>query len=1095
MFFIIEEGICKTMSNSKTLPILYESEVIIVGGSFSAVSAALALAKSGRKVILIEQRTYLGREITATLRPWLRINGDLDKLPDLLKSCLDEIIEIYLNEIPLKPDTIKLCLEDLLLNAGVKILYSSFPVGLYIKDGRLQGLVIGNKSGRQVILGDMIIDVSETAITARLAGASFEIEPPGYPRFKRTLEFTKVLPIQESIITIPESIGIIDNKVYCHRGYLGKEHILIEYEMEFPSCKPGIDISIKREILARYKGMEIAKHLISNIPAFSKAFLASSSYELCGPYITKMENPLAWATGIGLLDLGQLNIKIPLEAFAGPIPGIWLLQEASQVDRSLIGLFYDPIYSSLLGEELANSIIKNWDILKDKKHYLGSFESKTPQETEFVELSSLELKEPESPQRGRNYKRVEVSNKEIPILCKTEILVVGGGTSGAVAAIAAAKEGVKVALVDMNPGLGGTGTFGGVNTYWFGRRIGFAAQIMELLEREHKELKYQSENWVYRDLLYNQLFSWNFEAKIFALIKEMEHLGVELFLNSMAIGAIVDKNQLKGVLIATRFGIYAILADIVIDATGDGDISAFAGAEYVYGSPRDHVVMWYSLPQFALPGKTQNNFTCMVDVSNIEDYTRAILVGRRLGKNCYDHGIYIAPRESRHIIGDAKITLTDQLLQRHWPDVIYAAVSNHDIKGKSNSYWTYSGLIPPNLEIEIPYRSILPKGLENILVVGKAISADHDALAAIRMQSDLENLGGISGLIATEAVKERKPLRQIDIVKLQKRLIKEGVLSEESVNKPIRGRYYTDEELEELVNLLLKMDKPLYSYSDMDMGEIFKGIIPFVEICTVGPRIIPILEKALERAQTSYSKILIAQALAIYRSRAGVPILISEIERQLDSGKLPVRTSHIRYTQAPPDQAAMPDIVYLLYNLGMTRDQRSIEIWKRLAELLISDMKEEDFKDPYKSIFYYIDSICFGIERLGDPSAIPILERLYTHPLLKDQVVKDKFQTDIFQERRAILELAIGRALARCGSPLGMRILINYLDDNRALLAEQAHTELTLITGIDHGKTRQNWLDWLEKNQKDLRPCPVKEDFGVVFEDYKLNTFQYYGVT
>lgn len=1083
------------MSTSKSLPVLYESEVIIIGGSFSAISAALALAKSSHKVILIEQRTYLGKEVTATLRPWLKINGDIDKLPNLLKLCIDKTSEIYLDEIPLKPDTVKLCLEDLLLNAGVKILYSSLPVGLYIKDGRLQGLIIGNKSGRQVILGDMIIDASETAITARLAGASFEIEPPGYPRFKRTLEFTKVLPIQETIITIPESIGILDNKVYCHYGYLGKEHILVEYEIEFPSCKPDIDISIKREILARYKGMEIAKYLISNVPAFKEAFLASSSYEMCGPYITRIENPPTWANGIDVFEVEEINVKFPLEAFAGPIPGIWLLQEASQIDRSLITLFYNPLYSVLFGEKLANSIIKNWDILKDKRHYFGSFKNKATKETDSLELSNLEIIELESPQRGRSYKRIEISKEEIPILCKAEVLVVGGGTSGAIAAITAAKEGAKVALVDMNPGPGGTGTFGGVNTYWFGRRLGFVKQIMELLEKEHKELKYQQENWVFRDLLYELLFNWNFEAKIFVLIKEMERLGIELFLNSISIGAIVDKNQVKGVLIATRFGVYAILADVIIDATGDGDIAVFAGAKYVYGSPRDHLVMWYSLPQFLLPGKTQNNFTCMVDVSNIEDYTRAILVGRRLGKNCYDHGIYIAPRESRHIIGDVTITLTDQLLQRHWPDVIYVAVSNHDIKGKSNSYWTYSGLIPPNLEIEIPYRSILPKGLENILVVGKAISANHDALAAIRMQSDLENLGGISGLIAAMAVSKRKPLRQVDIAELQKRLIKEGVLSEETVNKPIRSRYYTDEELEELVDLLLKIDKPLYSYADMDMGKIFKGLIPFVEICTIGPRIIPILEKALEKAQTSYSKILIAQALAIYGSKAGVPILISEIEKQLEAGILPVRTSHIRYTQAPPDQAAMPDIVYLLYSLGMTRDQRSIKIWKRLVDLLISDMKEEDFKDPYKSIFYYIDSICFGIERLGDPSAIPILERLHTHPLLKDQIIKDKLQTDIFQERRAILELAIGRALARCGSPLGIRILINYLDDTRALLAEQAHTELTLVTGVDYGKTRQNWLDWLEKNQRNLKPCPLKEDFDMVFEDYKLNIFQYYGIT
>ncbi|WP_425283883.1 FAD-dependent oxidoreductase [Lihuaxuella thermophila] len=55
------------------------------------------------------------------------------------------------------------------------------------------------------------------------------------------------------------------------------------------------------------------------------------------------------------------------------------------------------------------------------------------------------------------------------------------------------------------------------------------------------------------------------------------------------------------------------------------------------------------------------------------------------------------------------------------------------------------GCIPPNLLIEIPYRMLLPKGLDGILVIGKAISATHDALPAIRMQADLENLGRGSG--------------------------------------------------------------------------------------------------------------------------------------------------------------------------------------------------------------------------------------------------------------------------------------------------------------------------------------------------------------
>ena len=1089
----------KLKVNSKNLPILYEGDVIVVGGSFSGVSSALTFAETGYKVILIEPRTYLGREITATLRPWLKLdeyeNNTKEGIPRIISCCIDTSDNFVRTEIPLKPDRVKICLEDLLLNSGVKILYASQPTGLYVEGDTLKGIIIGNKSGRQVILGRVIIDATETATIARLGGAHFISEPPGYAKFRRTLEFTKVSSLSDSILPISQSIGINNNQIYLHQGYLDRDHILVEYELEFPSSEQNLETFTQREILARYKGIELANYLVHNVKAFEDAVLASSSYELCGPYVTNMESPTPlWAHNLGSMKIQPLG-EIPLEIFAGPIPNIFLLQEAARVELSLIKLFYNPVFTSFLGGTLAKSIIENWNHLVNKEQSYRVSISLTSKEdkTEDSVIENLEVRELESPQKGRDYTKVSTTSEKIPVLCKTDVLVVGGGTSGAISAIVAAKEGAKVALVDINPSLGGTGTFGGVNIYWFGRRIGFVKKIMESVENVHRKLKYQIDNWIIRDVLYNSLFQWNIEAKIFALLQEAERLGIQMYFNSIAIGSIVEGNKVKGIIVATRFGIYALLADIIIDATGDGDIAAFAGAKFDYGSPRDHSVMWYSLPQFVRPGQAQNNFTSMVDVSNIEDYTRAILVGRRFNKACYDHGIYLAPRESRHIIGDVTITLTDQLLQRHWPDVIYEAVSNHDIKGKSNSYWTYSGLIPPNLAIEIPYRALLPKGLENILVVGKALSATHDGLAAIRMQCDLENLGGIAGLIAAKAVREKKTLREIDIGEIQLRLIEEGVIDKDTVNRPVRRRYYSNSELEELVKDLLKIDKPLWSYADMDMGKIYRGLIPFVEVCTVGPRIIPFLEQALNSAEDRFHQVLIAQALALYGSQTGVPILISEIEKHLSAGKLPTINSHIRYAQTPPDQAAMPEVVYLLYSLGMTRDKRSINIWDRVADLLL-DITEEDFRDKNKSIFYYVDSICFGIERLGDPAAIPILEKLHNCPLLKDQAVKTGLQIDYIQERRAMLELAIGRAMARCGSYKGIEILINYLDDNRALLAEQAHTELVSISGKDYGKSKKIWLEWLEENKNFLKPCPLREDFKMVYETYTLNTFQYYGV-
>ena len=136
-------------------------------------------------------------------------------------------------------------------------------------------------------------------------------------------------------------------------------------------------------------------------------------------------------------------------------------------------------------------------------------------------------------------------------------------------------------------------------------------------------------------------------------------------------------------------------------------------------------------------------------------------------------------------MGDVVLTLTDQLTHRCWPDVVNIHFSNHDIKGHSGSDWLRLGLIPPNLEVEIPYRSLLPRELEHSLVVGKAISVTHDALPAIRMQSDLENLGGVAGLAAAKAVREGIAPRYINVTDLQRALMDVGLLSEETITRSL----------------------------------------------------------------------------------------------------------------------------------------------------------------------------------------------------------------------------------------------------------------------------------------------------------------------
>jgi hypothetical protein len=387
------------------------------------------------------------------------------------------------------------------------------------------------------------------------------------------------------------------------------------------------------------------------------------------------------------------------------------------------------------------------------------------------------------------------------------------------------------------------------------------------------------------------------------------------------------------------------------------------------------------------------------------------------------------------------------------------------------SEWFRIGLIPPHLEIEIPYRALLPRGLENIIVVGKAVSTTHDALPAIRMQSDFENLGGAGGLAAALAAKSGVTARQVDLRTLQASIGKYKVLPEKFLKRRLKLLQYSAEQLKALVKSL-SAEKPLYAYSDMRLYQVFDERIPFVDIVTAGQQVIPLLEAELAHETEKPRRVLLAQALAMVGSQAGVAVLVETIMEMLGGAHLPERDFIVRQVDRfSPDQAAMPAAAYLLFSLAEARDRRALPVWERVVDLL-AEAKEEDIWSQHKGTFYYVDAVCTGAEKLGDPAVIPLLLKLYSYPPLHNKQLTRGFQADYLLERPSYLEVVVARALARCTSTQGVITLINYLQDVRALLAEQAHSELIAISGKDFGKDPSAWSQWLEQHGDQLKPVP-----------------------
>jgi hypothetical protein len=342
------------------------------------------------------------------------------------------------------------------------------------------------------------------------------------------------------------------------------------------------------------------------------------------------------------------------------------------------------------------------------------------------------------------------------------------------------------------------------------------------------------------------------------------------------------------------------------------------------------------------------------------------------------------------------------------------------------------------------------------------------------MMPDLENLGGVAAIAAAIAVQGGTRVRDIDVRALQERLVEAGALPERVLTRKLIPMAFSDDELVAMIDAL-DPEKPLQSYSDADIGEHYEGRVPLVDIMCAGPHAVPLLEKALNEAEGKGEKaraVLLARMLAVLGSRAGVDTLVSTIQGQLSGDQLPGRDAKVRHAgRNPPNQGAAPEVAHLLYCLGTAQDPRVIPVWQRTVELL-ANATEKEILDRDLAWYYYVSAIAYGAERLGDPESIPVLTRLHTYPPLRNQMCLSGFQADHLPERLAYLEVLIGRALARCGSPEGFLILINYLDDVRTLLAEHAHAELVAITGEDLGKNVSAWGQWLEREGDELAPVP-----------------------
>ena len=334
----------------------------------------------------------------------------------------------------------------------------------------------------------------------------------------------------------------------------------------------------------------------------------------------------------------------------------------------------------------------------------------------------------------------------------------------------------------------------------------------------------------------------------------------------------------------------------------------------------------------------------------------------------FDRARLVASRERRRIVGDFVLDWLDVVSSRQFADTIALTKSDYDSHGyQIHPYFMLKPGRPPGnrrhqFTSYVPYRCLLPRHLEGILVVGLGLSAHRDAMPILRMQPDLQNIGYAAGIAAAMAARGGKGLREIDVRELQKRIIAAGGLTSE-IPRHRDAATPSPEVLRDAVARLVKG---------------FDGL----EVVMAWPKqSLPELHRAYDEAASAENRLVLALVLGIMRDPHGAESLIREAERLVTDDDLEVAR----------DAYGLDPVVRVLWALGRSPHPDVLPALIRLADSTVLT----------SSTRFRAAAVCLG-ER-GDTRAVPLLRKLVARK----------------EGSNSVLELIAASALFRCGDPDG----------------------------------------------------------------------------